>query len=76
MGEVNAVWTGRVNDDGKVLPMTVKFGQKVMYKKWGGTEVKVEGKEWLLVEEKDVMAVVEWKIMMLLASSWAFVREG
>jgi chaperonin GroES len=59
MGEIMAVGTGRVNDDGKTIPMTVKVGQKVMYKKWGGNEVKVEGQEWMLIEEKDIMAIVE-----------------
>lgn len=59
MGEVMAVGTGHVNPDGKVLPMIVKVGQKVMYKKWGGNEIKVGMEEWLIVEQKDIMAVVE-----------------
>ncbi len=59
IGEVMAVGTGRMNDEGKTLPMVVKVGQKVMYKKWGGNEVKVEGKEWMLIEEKDIMAIVD-----------------
>lgn len=40
-------------------PMVVKVGQKVMYKKWGGNEVKVNGEEWMIVEQKDILAVVE-----------------
>jgi chaperonin GroES len=59
MGEIMAVGTGWHNQDGKVFPLTVKVGQKVMYKKWGGDAIKVDGKEWLLVEEKDIMAIVE-----------------
>lgn len=59
MGEVMAVGTGHVSPDGKVLPMVVKVGQKVMYKKWGGNEIKVGMEEWLIVEQKDIMAVVE-----------------
>ncbi|MDP2860709.1 MAG: co-chaperone GroES [bacterium] len=60
MGEIMAVGPGAVSDDtGKLLPMTVKVGQKVFYKKWGGNEVKVENQEWLLVEQKDILAVVE-----------------
>lgn len=59
MGEVMAVGPGSVNDDGKQVPMIVKVGQKVLYKKWGGNEVKVGSEEWLLIEQKDVMAVVE-----------------
>ena len=58
-GSVVAVGSGRLTDDGKTVPMVVKVGLKVMYKKWGGNEVKVEGKEWMLIEEKDIMAIVE-----------------
>ncbi|MBI5621057.1 co-chaperone GroES [Candidatus Gottesmanbacteria bacterium] len=39
--------------------MVVKVGQKVMYKKWGGNEVKVNGEEWMIVEQKDILAIVE-----------------
>jgi len=59
VGKIMAVGPGGVNDEGKVLPMIVKVGQKVIYKKWGGNEVKVGTKEWLLIEQKDVMAVVK-----------------
>ncbi len=59
MAQVMAVGTGRMNPDGKVTPMTVKIGQKVMYKKWGGDTIKVGFEEWLLVKEEDLMAVVE-----------------
>lgn len=58
-GMVMAVGTGAVSDDGKTLPMVIKVGQKVMYKKWGGNEIKVGTEEWLLVEQKDILAVVE-----------------
>lgn len=59
IGEVMAVGSGGTTDDGKTIPMVVKVGQKVMYKKWGGSEVKVDGEEWLLVEQKDILAIVE-----------------
>jgi len=59
IGEVMGVGPGAYDDNGKLKPMTVKRGQKVLYKKWGGNEVKVAGEEWLLVEEKDVIAIVE-----------------
>lgn len=59
IGQVMAVGTGGVADDGKKIPIVVKTGQKVVYKKWGGNEIKVEGKEWLLVEQKDILAVIE-----------------
>jgi chaperonin GroES len=39
--------------------VVVKVGQKVIYKKWGGNEVKVNGEEWLIVEQKDILAVIE-----------------
>lgn len=45
--------------DEKPTGMVVKVGQKVLYKKWGGNEVKVGNQEWLLLEQKDVMAIVE-----------------
>ena len=58
VGEIMAVGPGATNEQGKSVPMVVKVGQKVLYKKWGGNEVKVEGEEWLLIEQKDVMAIV------------------
>ena len=45
--------------DGKYTPVIVKVGDKVMYKKWGGTEVKVNGEEWTLVGQEDILAIVE-----------------
>lgn len=59
MGQVMAVGPGGTTDDGKQVVMTVKVGQKVMYKKWGGNEIKVENQEWLLVEQKDILAVID-----------------
>ncbi|MBI4226460.1 co-chaperone GroES [Candidatus Roizmanbacteria bacterium] len=59
IGQVMAVGPGSMNDSGKVFPMKVKVGQKVLYKKWGGNEVKVGSEEWLLIEQKDVMAVLQ-----------------
>ncbi len=58
-GEIMAVGPGAITDDGKVIPIKVKVGQKVMYKKWGGNEIKVGTEEWLLVEQKDILAVIE-----------------
>ena len=59
VGKIMAVGPGAITDDGKKIPMTVKKGQKVMYKKWGGNEIKVGQQEWLLVEQKDILAIVE-----------------
>lgn len=59
IGEVMAVGEGSFNDKGEKMPMLIKVGQKVLYKKWGGNEVKVGAEEWLIVEQKDIMATVE-----------------
>jgi chaperonin GroES len=58
-GEIMAVGTGGTDDKGNLIKMTVKVGQKVMYKKWGGNEIKVNGEEWMIVEQKDILAIVE-----------------
>lgn len=60
IGEVMAIGPG-ILDDGKIVKdsMLVKVGQKVMYKKWGGNEVKVGNEEWMMVEQKDILAIVE-----------------
>ena len=58
-GEIIAVGPGRVTIKGEKEPMMVKIGQIVMYKKWGGNEVKLNGEELTLVEQKDILAVVE-----------------
>ena len=59
MGQVMAVGAGGTDDKGNPVKMTVKVGQKVMYKKWGGNEIKVDGQEWMIVEQKDILAIVE-----------------
>ena len=59
VGEVMAVGSGGLTDEGKIIPMMVKKGQKVIYKKWGGNEIKVGSEEWLLIEQKDIMALVD-----------------
>ena len=59
IGEVMAVGTGDVTPKGDKIPMILKVGQKVMYKKWGGNEVKVGHQEWTIVEQKDILAIVE-----------------
>ena len=59
VGLVMAVGPGATDDKGNLVKMQVKVGQRVMYKKWGGNEVKVGTEEWLLVEQKDILAIVE-----------------
>lgn len=59
IGEVMAVGKGDWDDDGeKRIPLEVSVGQKVVYKKWGGNEVKVGSEEWTLVDQKDILAIV------------------
>ena len=57
-GEVIAVGPGRF-EEGNRIPMDVKVGNKVIYSKYGGTEVKVEGEEYLILSARDVLAVVK-----------------
>jgi chaperonin GroES len=56
-GEVMAVGPGRF-EDGQRIPMDVKVGDKVIYSKYGGTEVKVQGEEYLILSARDVLAVI------------------
>ena len=56
---VLAVGSGRVTDDGKVQPLDVKEGDKVMFGKYAGTEVKIDGEELLIIREDDVLGVLE-----------------
>jgi chaperonin GroES len=56
-GEIVAVGAGRT-EDGKVVPPEVKVGDKVIYSKYGGTEIKVEGTEYLILSERDILAVI------------------
>jgi len=61
VGMIMAVGPGKCCDDEKCEceKMAVEVGQKVLYKKWGGNEVKVGSEEWLLIEQKDIMAIIE-----------------
>ncbi|NLO81149.1 MAG: co-chaperone GroES [Xanthomonadaceae bacterium] len=58
-GEVIAVGKGKVLDNGEVRPLDLKVGDKVLFGKYSGTEVKVDGEELLVMREEDVMAVIE-----------------
>ena len=58
LGEVVAVGPGKRGDDGKLVPMEVKKGDKVLYGKYSGTEVTVEGKDYLIMRESDLFAIV------------------
>ena len=56
-GKVIAVGTGRVTEEGKEIPLKVKEGDVVIYAKYGGTEIKVDGDEYLIVKESDILAI-------------------
>jgi chaperonin GroES len=58
-GKVLAVGDGRLDDDGKRIPLDVSKGDEVLYSKYGGTEIKVDGEELLVLRESDVLAKVE-----------------
>ena len=58
-GEIVAAGSGTKGDDGKVTPLDVKKGDRVLYGKWSGTEVKVDGEDLLSVRESDVMGSIE-----------------
>jgi chaperonin GroES len=58
-GKVIAVGSGRVNDKGDVLPLDVKAGDTVLFGKYSGSEIKVDGKEYLIVREDEILGVVE-----------------
>ena len=57
-GEIMAVGSGKVMDDGKKQPLEVKKGDKVIYGKYAGTEVKIEEKEYLLMREDDILGIL------------------
>ncbi len=58
-GEIKAVGPGKRDENGNHLPMAVKLGDKVLFAKWSGTEVKHENVEMLIMKESDVLAIVE-----------------
>jgi len=58
-GEVIAVGPGARNEDGDILPLDVKPGDRVLFGKWSGTEVKLDGEDYLIMKETDIMGVIE-----------------
>ena len=58
-GEVVAVGPGAKNDKGEISPLDVKAGDRVLFGKWSGTEVKIDGEELLIMKESDIMGVIE-----------------
>jgi len=58
-GEVIAVGNGKKTDDGKIVPIDVKAGDKVLFGKYAGTEIKIEGEEFLIMREDDILGIME-----------------
>lgn len=58
-GEVVAVGPGARGDDNEIIPLDVKVGDRVLFGKWSGTEVKIDGEELLIMKESDIMGIVE-----------------
>jgi len=58
-GKVIAVGAGRIKKDGTKLPLEVKKGDRVLYAKYAGTEVKIDGEEYLMMTEDDILAIIE-----------------
>jgi len=58
MGEIISAGNGKKTDDGKVVPLDVKAGDKVLFSKYAGTEVKIEGEDLLIMREDDILGVV------------------
>jgi len=57
-GEIVAVGSGTRSEDGKITPLDVKAGDRVLFGKWSGTEVKIDGKDLLIMKESDIMGVI------------------
>ena len=58
-GKVIAVGKGKLNDDGKVVPLDVKVGDRILFGKYSGSEIKLNGEEHLIMREEDILGVVE-----------------
>ncbi len=60
-GEVIAVGNGRMNEDGKIVPLDVKASDRILFGKYSGTEIKIDNEEYLILKEEEVLGVVEGK---------------
>jgi len=58
-GKVMAVGSGRVTEEGTVVPLEVKKGDKILFSKYGGTDINIDGEEYIILEENEVVAIVE-----------------
>jgi chaperonin GroES len=60
-GQIVAAGKGKIGDDGKLLPMDVKPGDKILYGKYSGTEIKIDGEEFLIMHQDDILGILESK---------------
>jgi len=60
-GKVIAVGKGKVTEDGKVIPLDVKAGDRILFGKYSGTEIKIDGEEHLIMREEDILGIIEGK---------------
>jgi chaperonin GroES len=60
-GEIVAAGKGKTSDEGKVLPMDVKAGDRILYGKYSGTEIKIDGEEFLIMNQDDILGILEGK---------------
>lgn len=58
-GEIVAAGNGRVTEDGRTLPLEVKTGDKVLFSKYAGTEIKLSGEEYLMMREEDILGIIQ-----------------
>ena len=58
-GEIVAAGKGKINEDGKLVPMDVKAGDRILYGKYSGTEVKLEGQEYLIMHQDDILGIID-----------------
>ena len=66
--EVIAVGPGARDDSGKIVPLDVKKGDRVLFGKWSGTEVKIDGEELLIMKESDILGIIEGKVSVRAAA--------
>ena len=67
-GEIIAVGPGARDEAGKLVPLDVKKGDKVLFGKWSGTEVKIDGEELLIMKESDILGIIEGKVSVRAAA--------
>ena len=67
-GEIVAIGPGARDEAGKLVPLDVKKGDKILFGKWSGTEVKIDGEELLIMKESDILGIIEGKVSVRAAA--------